>query len=276
MNVGAQGRKQVTSIITVPKKKTRPVAESLALTGNNNRKSQSPAVLLGGDRTSPKKFYEGGYSHNYSGGGFSAYRSTPRQRARRDEDCFDVNLDSIHLKEFDFEGNLALFNKQRVLEEIESNQPDVVRLIDHNRRGGTGSKTKCPNSAKSTNNTAGGTQQQQQPRGADGELKYRNDQNVLKSNETQYRLISTEEGPIGEYLTDAGLMVPAISYKLRERFMAAAEAKGITRDRLIELVARTGTELSIQLLGGCRRLNPSNSHQVPLCVVLCGPGRTGE
>ena len=135
-----------------------------------------------------------------------------------------------------------------------------------------------PCSAKSTNNTAiGGTQQQQQqPRGADGELKYRNDQNVLKSNETQYRLISTEEGPIGEYLTDAGLMVPAISYKLRERFMAAAEAKGITRDRLIELVARTGTELSIQLLGGSRRLNPSNSHQVPLCVVLCGPGRTGE
>ena len=60
------------------------------------------------------------------------------------------------------------------------------------------------------------------------------------------------------------------------RFMAAAEAKGITRDRLIELMARTGTELAIQLLGGSRRLNPSNSHQVPQCVVLCGPGRTGE
>ena len=58
--------------------------------------------------------------------------------------------------------------------------------------------------------------------------------------------------------------------------MAAAEAKGITRDRLIELMARTGTELAIQLLGGSRRLNPSNSHQVPQCVVLCGPGRTGE
>ena len=66
-------------------------------------------------------------------------RSTPRQR--RDEDCFDVDLDNIHGKEFDFERNLALFDKKCVLEEIESNQPDVVRLIDHNRRGGTKTKT---------------------------------------------------------------------------------------------------------------------------------------
>ena len=66
-------------------------------------------------------------------------RSTPRQR--RDEDCFDVDLGNIHGKEFDFERNLALFDKKCVLEEIESNQPDVVRLIDHNRRGGTKTKT---------------------------------------------------------------------------------------------------------------------------------------
>ena len=98
----------------------------------------------------------------------------------------------------------------------------------------------------------------------------------LSSCRTQYRCITTEEEFFGEYQTDQGLLVPAISYKLRERFMAAAEAKGISRDRLIELVARTGTELAIQLLGGSRRLNPSNSHQVPVCVVLCGPGRTGE
>ena len=58
--------------------------------------------------------------------------------------------------------------------------------------------------------------------------------------------------------------------------MAAAEAKGISRDRLIELVARAGTEVAVQLLGGSRRLNPQNSHQVPVCVVLCGPGKSGE
>jgi len=312
MGAGAQGRKQAASIITVPKKKARPVAENLALNtsgGNagasagtgNDKKSYSTAVMssLEHHRTSPKKSYE---NHR----GFSAYhRSTPRQR--RDEDCFDVDLDNIHGKEFDFERNLALFDKKCVLEEIESNQPDVVRLIDHNRRGGTKTKTttgtvattaataitnvavekinsKTVVNTKTSGTGAGATAASTyQPRGENGELKYRNDQNVLSAGPTKYRLISTEEGemkytkgPIGEYITDSGLIVPAISYELRERFMAAAEAKGITRDRLIELMARTGTELAIQLLGGSRRLNPSNSHQVPQCVVLCGPGRTGE
>ena len=57
-------------------------------------------------------------------------------------------------------------------------------------------------------------------------LPYRNDQNVLSAGPTKYRLISTEEGemkytkgPIGEYITDSGLIVPAISYELRERYV---------------------------------------------------------
>ncbi len=40
-------------------------------------------------------------------------------------------------------------------------------------------------------------------------------------------------------------------------------------------VARSGTELSIQLLGGARRLTPANSHQFPLAVILSGPGKSG-
>ena len=80
----------------------------------------------------------------------------------------------------------------------------------------------------------------------------------------------------GEYKTDAGLVVPAISSKLRDRFMAAAEAKGITRERLVELVARAGTEIATVLFGGSRRLNPQNRHQTPFVVALCGPGKTGE
>ena len=38
-------------------------------------------------------------------------------------------------EEFDFEKNLALFDKRLVFEEISaSNQPDVIRLVDINRR----------------------------------------------------------------------------------------------------------------------------------------------
>ena len=41
-------------------------------------------------------------------------------------------------------------------------------------------------------------------------------------------------------------------------------------------MARSGTELSIQLLGGARRLTPANSHQVPVAVILAGPGKSGS
>ena len=44
---------------------------------------------------------------------------------------------------------------------------------------------------------------------------------------------------------------------------------------IIFQMARSGTELSIQLLGGARRLTPANSHQLPLAVILAGPGKSG-
>ncbi len=269
-----QAAKQATSTITtVAKKKTRPVAESLAVSSSHGRKHQQSPY---DHRTSPKKGFDSRDPHS---------RGTPRQKYyQKDEDCFDVDVDNFHGKEFDFERNLALFDKRRILEEIESNQPDVVRLIDHNRRGAKQkTSTATVVKANGSNGHGGGA-----TCGANfpvvhpamvvpkTEPKYRNDQNVLVSEPAQFHQITTEEAPLGEYKTDAGLVVPAISYKLRERFMACAEAKGISRERLVELVARAGTEICIQLLGGSRRLNPQNSHQVPLCVILCGPGKNGE
>ncbi len=356
----ATSRKAATSTITVQKKKTtRPVAENLAKNSSSNansgtlgRSGKSPAAAAGGQdhhRTSPRKNLEDQY---YGGGGqqrgFQAYnrsdRQTPKQKYHqaKNDDCFDVDLENIvYGKDFDFERNLALFDKQRLFEEIQSNQPDVVRLVDHNLRGSGNSKSGKSSSAakqaadddntikkassKSTSYAAAAAsnshhqassahnhnhhhqqhhpsasnqqqhntssskhhhhhQQQQLQHSCGGgggrgdsahEPKYRNDENVLPSEPAHFRIITTEETPIGEYMTESGLIVPAISYGLRERVMAAAEARGISKERLTELVARSATEVSVQLLGGARRLNPSNLHQLPLCVVLCGPGRTG-
>ena len=41
----------------------------------------------------------------------------------------------------------------------------------------------------------------------------------------------------GEYVTDTGVVVPAIALALRDRLMAAAEARGFSRDRITELVS---------------------------------------
>ncbi|XP_059081044.1 enhancer of mRNA-decapping protein 3-like isoform X2 [Tigriopus californicus] len=242
------------STSTVMKRKSRPVAENLASAAATKLKTTQPArfspaiqaVLAGQgsnayNRGSPRKSWmEGNGEHR-----------VPNRRERermRDEECFQEINEVEMSEEFDFESNLALFDKRLVLEEISdniaANQPDVVRLVDCNKR---------------------------KP-----EAKYRNDENVLMSVPAQYRPIETgEEPPPGEYVTDSGLIVPAISIELRNTLEAKLKEHGISAERMTELMARSAVELAIHLFGGAHRLNPSNNHQVPLVVILVGPNRAG-
>ena len=208
-SVGSQSQKQATSTITtVAKKKVRPVAESLVV-------NKSSFVNTGnGSNNQSRKHQQSPFDNRQSTAGYNSH--TSRQRHfQRDEDCFDIDMNMMHTKEFDFERNLALFDKRRVLEEIESNQPDVVRLIDHNRRGGNGNGTKTKVAAvastgsvpKSNGGGGGGAAMSKllatatnnvPPPVPKTEPKYRNDQNVLVSEPTQYHLISLEEAPMGK------------------------------------------------------------------------------
>ncbi|KAF3428787.1 hypothetical protein E2986_08665 [Frieseomelitta varia] len=43
----------------------------------------------------------------------------------------------------------------------------------------------------------------------------------------------------------------------------------------VELLGRAGAEIILQLLGGSHRLNPNNAHQWPTIIALCGPHRSG-
>lgn len=55
-------------------------------------------------------------------------------RSWKDEACFGSPLDDTIFKDFDFEKMLALFDKQAVWDEINSQKPDVVRHTDQNKR----------------------------------------------------------------------------------------------------------------------------------------------
>lgn len=60
-------------------------------------------------------------------------KSDPRRRWQdKDDDCLNTPICSdIFETDFDFEKNLALFDKQAVFEEIDAAiKPDVVRLVD--------------------------------------------------------------------------------------------------------------------------------------------------
>eukprot|EP00095_Tigriopus_kingsejongensis_P011104 snap_masked-scaffold268_size230776-processed-gene-1.22 protein:Tk11104 transcript:snap_masked-scaffold268_size230776-processed-gene-1.22-mRNA-1 annotation:"enhancer of mrna-decapping protein 3" len=252
------GKAAKSSSSTVVKRKSRPVAENLASA------AASKIQPIGPSRSSPAiQAAVAGGSSGYQQPGFAtnfqqhlprkllsgSHRAPSRKDHRiRDDDCFGEIDESEIGQEFDFESNLALFDKKLVFEEINdeiaANQPDLVRLVDCNRR---------------------------KP-----ETKYRNDENVLVSVPAQYRPIETGEvPPPGEYVTDTGLIVPAISLDLRNRLEDKMRECGISMERITELMARAAVELAIQLFGGAHRMNPNNSHQVPLAIIMVGPNRSG-
>ncbi|XP_053974429.1 enhancer of mRNA-decapping protein 3 [Hylaeus anthracinus] len=170
-------------------------------------------------------------------------RLSHRQRAlERDENTFGTPVDQYLNQDFDFEKNLALFNKEAVWEEINALKPDIVRQSENN--WGTTAI-------------------------------YRHDENIIVSEPTVFRQITVPFAGEQEYKTDNGLIIPSITLNLHRQLIGAADRLGISWERRVELLGRAGAEIILQLLGGSHRLNPNNEHQWPTVVALCGPHRSG-
>ncbi|XP_054719778.1 enhancer of mRNA-decapping protein 3-like isoform X2 [Uloborus diversus] len=162
----------------------------------------------------------------------------------KDEACFSAPVDSEMLDtDFDFEKNLALFDKRAVFDEINAlSKADHVKLVDCNKRT--------------------------QP-------KYRHDENILSSDVPVLRQISVPCENSKEYVTDAGLVVPSVSIEFKKRLYEKAEKAGLTSQVRTEMIGRAASEMALQLLGGGHRLNPQNTHQKPTVVLLCGSHAQG-
>lgn len=87
----------------------------------------------------------------------------------KDDECFGDDIEEIPDTDFDFEGNLALFDKAAVFEEIDT----------YERRSGT------------------------RPRGAPNErpARYRHDENILEAEPIVYRRITVPHGVGKEFCT---------------------------------------------------------------------------
>lgn len=158
----------------------------------------------------------------------------------KDEACFNSPDDGNIEQDFDFEKNLALFNKQAIWDELNANlRPDVVRQTDRRTQ------------------------------------KYRHDENVITSLPAVYREIEVSVPDLREYVTDSGLIVPSITSDLRKRLFKLADVNGFGYERRAEIMGRAVTEMVLQLLGGGYRLNPHNAHQAPTVVALCGAHKQG-
>ncbi|XP_010881942.1 enhancer of mRNA-decapping protein 3 [Esox lucius] len=163
------------------------------------------------------------------------------QRQHRDDECFGDDVDDRLDMDFDFEGNLALFDKAAVFSQINGSD----------RRG---------NGARSR-----GTPQDHTT------LQYRHDENILQARPVVYRQIAVPQPGPQEYCTDSGLVVPSISYELRTRLLSVAERHGLSLERRLEMTGVCASQMALTLLGGPNRLTPKNVHQRPTVAVLCGP-----
>lgn len=161
------------------------------------------------------------------------------QGKTKDDECFGDDVEELPDTDFDFEGNLALFDKAAVFEEIDT----------HERRSGPRARG-VP---------------------SDRPTRYRHDENILESEPTVYRRIAVPHPANREFCTDSGLVVPSVSYELHKKLLSAAERHGLTLERRLEVTGVCASQMALTLLGGPNRLNPKNVHQRPLVAVLCGP-----
>ncbi|XP_072236236.1 enhancer of mRNA-decapping protein 3-like [Leuresthes tenuis] len=163
----------------------------------------------------------------------------------KDDECFGDGTDEDLDTDFDFEGNLALFDKAAVFSQID---------------GTSGHSNKVQHQS---------AQAEQRPQS------YRHDQNILEGKPIIYRQITVPLHGGKEYCTDSGLVVPCIPFKLHKRLLEAAEHWGLSVKRRLETIGVCSSQMALSLLGGPNRLNPKNIHQKPIVVLLCGPHSQG-
>ncbi|XP_015911739.2 enhancer of mRNA-decapping protein 3 [Parasteatoda tepidariorum] len=208
-------------------KQTNTVEKSAFSSPTKNGCSSSPVLLDSQKKKGENKKKNG-------------KRADPKKWLKeRDEACFSATVDSETFDtDFDFEKNLALFDKKAVFEEISALcKMDHVKLVDCNKKGQT---------------------------------KYRHDENVLNNDVPILKQISVSCQSNKEYVTDSGLVVPSVTMEFKNLLYEKAELVGLTPQVRLEMIGRAATEMVLQLVGGCHRLTPQNTHQRPTVVILCG------
>ncbi|XP_048828373.1 enhancer of mRNA-decapping protein 3 [Brienomyrus brachyistius] len=159
----------------------------------------------------------------------------------KDSECFGDGVDEGLGTDFDFEGNLALFDKAAVFSQIDTSER---RAGGPRSRGGPGERTPS---------------------------RYRHDENILEGKPVIYRQITVPQPGGVEYCTDSGLVVPSVTYDLHKRLLSMAERSGLTLERRLEMTGVCASQMALTLLGGPNRLTPKNVHQRPTVALLCGP-----
>lgn len=217
------------------------------------------------------------------------------------DNCFNsISVDTIK-GDFDFESNLAMFDKNAFYEEMEGHSRPPKNPTDHlyddtpayeslkhvsslpvipssSQSSSTFTQTNqryhqitlanlfsskaAPTNGNNTNNNSSNHQNAKN---------YRFDEMVLDTGEPiemQQIKITTKSNNAKTYVTDDGFIVPCIDSDLRRDLFLEAYKKGFSQERQIECLGRCCAEMALQLLGGPIRFSAKNNHQKPSILVL--------
>ncbi|XP_026327062.1 enhancer of mRNA-decapping protein 3, partial [Hyposmocoma kahamanoa] len=158
--------------------------------------------------------------NNNHAGSFGNAGSAPKGRGgaggdkarRRNEACFGDGAQPPLDRDFDFEGNLALFDKRALWEQMNSQKPDLLRQADD----------------------AG---------------KYRHDENVLGGGGAGARRairVPDELRGALDYVTDEAVCVPSVAGALRRQLWEALQRAGLLESARA-LLARGAADVALRL-----------------------------
>ncbi|XP_048483643.1 enhancer of mRNA-decapping protein 3 isoform X1 [Plutella xylostella] len=227
-NNNAKAATSVRSGSGQPRSKPIDIQGGRSKNNNNNNNNQSAGSYGGGSGSTPR-------AHATKGGAAGAARGAERAGGaarRRNDAAFGEALDPEIHTEFDFEKNLALFDKQALWEEMRhSHKPDLVRQTE-------------------------------------GGGKYRHDENILGGGAAAGDICAGPAAAARGYVTDLGRLVPALRAGPRAALWRSLPAPARAPARV--LLARAAADVALRLVGGGRRLDARNTHQVPTVVALVG------
>ncbi|KAF0457890.1 YjeF N-terminal domain-like protein [Gigaspora margarita] len=262
--------------------------------GNHHNGGESSGAESGSLTYDQKKSTRRRKNHN-TNGHYQSSRTpqSPARRSRRGRrqthEWAGGDVNDFKSKEFDFQGNLDLFDKEKVfaeIRELDSTAPENL-LVNINRN---------PNFR--TNGRNGGSQLNQTTL-----PKLASHENVLETSSRKAKFYHTDEedeaandgevdsdgswkkkkkvNGVGDYRkvkirTLTGVSCPTVQpLQMVEVERIAATETGPNEDQMIENAGRGASMMCLQALGGSRRIQPHNHNAAPLVVILAGNNKTG-
>ncbi|CAG8637992.1 7096_t:CDS:10 [Dentiscutata erythropus] len=262
--------------------------------GNHHNGGESSGAESGSLTYDQKKATRRRKNHNTNGHYQSSRMpQSPARRSRRGRrqthEWAGGDVNDFKSKDFDFQGNLDLFDKEKVfaeIRELDSTAPENL-LVNINRN---------PNFR--TNGRNGGSQLNQATL-----PKLASHENVLETSSRKSKFYHTDEedeaandgevdsdgswkkkkkaNGVGDHRkvkirTLTGVSCPTVQpVQMVEVERIAATETGPNEDQMIENAGRGASMMCLQALGGSRRIQPHNHNAAPLVVILAGNNKTG-